>query len=124
MQSFINFWACDYRQAWRVFMKLNMSHIVKGLAAVAICSVIMLAANDPAQAVLEGSNRDRMEFLDFSESMIKTGLYAKTGKVTFNHDKKKYVRGVKRHNEPKIYQPDVYTWELAMNARLSVDRGL
>ena len=52
-------------------MKLNMSHIVKGLAAVAVCSVIMLASNEPAQAVLEGSNRDRMEYLDFSESMIK-----------------------------------------------------
>ena len=96
-------------------MKLNMGHVVKALAAVSVCAVIMLVANDPAQAVLEGSNRDRMEFLDFSESIIKSGLYAKTGKVTFNHDKKKYVRGVKRHNEPRIYQPDVYTWELAMN---------
>ena len=96
-------------------MKLNMSHIVKGLAAIAVCSVIIVATNDPAQAVLEGTNRDRMEYLDFSESVIKAGLYAKTGKVTFNHDKKKYVRGVKRHNEPRIYQPDVYTWQLAMN---------
>ena len=92
-----------------------MGHVVKGLAAVAVCSVIMLASNEPAQAVLEGSNRDRMEYLDFSENVIKAGLYAKTGKVTFNHEKKKYVRGVKRHNEPRIYQPDVYTWELAMN---------
>ena len=92
-----------------------MGHILKGLAAVAVCSVILLATNEPAQAVLEGSNRDRMEYLDFSENVIRAGLYAKTGKVTFNHDKKKYVRGVKRHNEPKIYQPDVYTWELAMN---------
>ena len=98
-----------------MFMKLNMSHIVKGLAAIAVCSVIIVATNDPAQAVLEGTNRDRMEYLDFSESVIKAGLYAKTGKVTFNHDKKKYVRGVKRHNEPRIYQPDVYTWQLAMN---------
>ena len=96
-------------------MKLNMIHVIKGLAAVAICSVIMLANTDPAQAVLEGSNRDRMEFLDFSETIIKDGLYAKTGKVTFNRNKKKYVRGIKRHNEPRIYQPDVYTWELAMN---------
>ena len=96
-------------------MKLNMSHVIKGLAAVTICSVIMLANTDPAQAVLEGSNRDRMEFLDFSETIIKDGLYAKTGKVTFNRNKKKYVRGIKRHNEPRIYEPDVYTWELAMN---------
>ena len=62
-------------------MKLNMSHIVKGLAAVAVCSVIMLASKEPAQAVLEGSNRDRMEYLDFSENLIRAGLYAKTSMV-------------------------------------------
>ena len=95
-------------------MKINMGHVVKGIAAIAVCSVITLSQTDPAQAVLEGSNRERMEFLDFSESIIKNGLYAKTGKDTFNRDKKTYVRGIKRHNEPKIYQPDVYTWELAM----------
>ena len=95
-------------------MKLNMSHIIKGLAVLGIGSVVVLLSMEPAQAILEGSNRDRMEYLDFSEKIIKNGLYAKTGKVTFNHNKKKFVRGVKRHNEPKIYQPDVYTWELAM----------
>ena len=68
-----------------------------------------------AQAVLEGTQRDRMEYLDFSEKRIRHGLYARTGKATFNHNKKNFVRGVKRHNEPKIYQPDVYTWELAMS---------
>ena len=96
-------------------MKLNMSYLIKGLAGIAICSAIMIATSEPAQAILEGSNRDRLEYLNYSETMIKDGLYAKTGKATFNRDKKKYVRGIKRHNEPRIYQPDVYTWELAMN---------
>lgn len=95
-------------------MKIDMSFLAKGLIGVAVCSAIMLVRTDPAQAILEGSNRDRMEYLDFSENMIKTSLYAKTGKATFNRSKKKFVRGVTRHNEPKIYQPDVYTWELAM----------
>ena len=95
-------------------MKLNMDHIIKGIIGLGICSVIMLLSTDPAQAVLEGNCRDRLEFLDFSESLIKHGLYAKTGRETFNTTKKKYVRGLKRHNEPKIYEPDVYTWELAM----------
>lgn len=95
-------------------MKIDMSFLAKGLIGVAICSAVMLVRTEPAQAVLEGSNRDRMEYLDFSENMIKSSLYAKTGKNTFNRSKKKFVRGIKRHNEPRVYQPDVYTWELAM----------
>ncbi len=96
-------------------MKLNMSHVIKGLAGLAVCSVILLLSMDPAQAVLEGTNRERLEYLNYSEVLIKDGLYARKGKVTFNNSKKRYVRGVKRHNEPRVYQPDVYTWELAMN---------
>lgn len=96
-------------------MKINMGYVVKGLAGLAICSVIMLLAMEPAQAVLEGNNRERLEYLNFSERLIKAGLYAKKGKMTFNTQKRRYVRGVKRHNEPRIYEPDVYTWELAMN---------
>lgn len=106
-------------------MKLKMSHIIPGLAGIAaICSVIMLCQNDPAEAVLEGSNRDRMEFLNFSETIIKDGLYARTGKATFNRAQKKFVRGVKRHNEPRIYQPDVYTWELALQEHRKKISGL
>lgn len=96
-------------------MKLNMGHIVKGLIGLAICSAIMIIHSKPAQAILEGSNREKMEYLDFSENIIKDSLYARTGKSTFNRERKTYVRGIKRHNEPKIYQPDVYTWELAMS---------
>ena len=100
-------------------MKLTMSHVLKGLAGLAICSAIMILSREPAQAILEGSNRDRLEYLEFSESLIKDSLYAKRGRNTFNNDQKKFVRGVKRHNEPRIYEPDVYTWELAMNEHRS-----
>jgi hypothetical protein len=55
-----------------------------------------------------------MEFLDFSENMIRDGLYAKQGRAVFNRDKKRFVRGIKENNAPHIYEPDVYTWELAM----------
>lgn len=70
----------------------------------------------PAEAILEGSNRERMEFLDFSEKMIRDGLYANPGKSTFSQERRSYLRGVRRHNEPHIYEPDVYTWHLAMEA--------
>lgn len=106
-------------------MKLKMSHIIPGLTGIAaICSVIMLCQKDPAEAVLEGSNRDRMEFLNFSETIIKDGLCASTGKATFNRAQKKYVRGIRRHNEPRIYQPDVYTWELALQEHRKKISGL
>jgi hypothetical protein len=70
----------------------------------------------PAEAVLEGSNRERMEFLDFSERMIRDGLYAKSGSSTFSSEKRSFLRGVRRQNEAHIYEPDVYTWHLAMEA--------
>ena len=106
-------------------MKLKMSHIVPELAGIAVvCSILMLFQHEPAEAVLEGSNRDRMEFLNYSENMIKNGLYAKSGRDTFNRSRKKYVRGVKRHNEPRIYQPDVYTWELALQEHRKKISGL
>ncbi len=96
-------------------MKLNMSHVLKGLAGLGICTVIVLLSMDQAQAVLEGSNRNRLEYLNYSENIIRDAFCAKKGRATFSKSKRRFVRGVKRHNEPRIYQPDVYTWELAMN---------
>jgi hypothetical protein len=46
--------------------------------------------------------------------MIRSSLYAKTGHGVFNRDQKRFVRGIKASNAPHIYEPDVYTWELAM----------
>jgi hypothetical protein len=66
-----------------------------------------------------------MEFLDFSEHMIREGLYPKSGHDVFDRDKKGFVRGVRPHNAPTIYEPDVYTWELAMaehNKKLALAR--
>lgn len=79
---------------------------------------IMLAAAfcSPAQAEIQGPLREQMEFLDFSETLIRDGLYAKTGRDVFNKNKRAFVRGIKEHNAPRIYEPDVYTWELAMAA--------
>lgn len=94
-------------------MRITVKSLVKGLTAAAFCAVLF-GQPQPAQAVLEGSNRDQMEFLDFSETMIRNGLYAQTGKAVFDRDKKAFVRGIKQHNSPRIYEPDVYTWELAM----------
>lgn len=92
-------------------MRATVNNILKGAAIFAVLGALVW---QPAYAVLEGSNRDQMEYLDFSETMIRNGLYAKTGKAVFNRDKKRMVRGIKESNAPHIYEPDVYTWELAM----------
>lgn len=84
-------------------------------ASFILTAIIILSAPQAAFAALEGSNRERLEYLDYSEVMIKDGLYAKKGHATYSPEKKAYIRGIVRHNEPHIYEPDVYTWELAMN---------
>lgn len=89
----------------RIGMKLTQVALALGLGFIAI---------QPAHAVLEGTMRDRMEMLDFSEGLIKQGLYPKTTHDVFSKSKRAFVHGVKQHNNPRIYEPDVYTWELAM----------
>lgn len=92
-------------------MPLAIKNLAKGIAIAGLFSV---TAWLPAHAILEGPNRDRFEHLDFSENIIRDSLYARTGQAVFNHDQKCFVRGIKESNAPHIYQPDVYTWELAM----------
>jgi len=93
-------------------MPITVKSLVGGITMAGLFS---LAACLPAHAVLEGPNRERFEHLDFSEHMIRSGLYAKSGKAVFNRDQKRFVRGIKESNAPLIYEPDVYTWELAMS---------
>ncbi len=93
-------------------MRLSISRLLKTAAAFAIMGVAITTS--PVMAELDGSMRDQMEFLDFSEHMIREGLYPKTGHDVFDRDKKGFVRGIRPHNAPMIYEPDVYTWELAM----------
>ncbi len=92
-------------------MPITVKSLVTGIAMAGLFS---LANCLPAYAVLEGPNRERFEHLDFSEHMIRSGLYAQTGRAVFNRDQKRFIRGIKESNAPHIYEPDVYTWELAM----------
>ncbi|MGM0600401.1 MAG: hypothetical protein ACQETH_11380 [Candidatus Rifleibacteriota bacterium] len=101
-------------------MRKNSILIAKRLLAAFLLALIVSL---PAFAVLEGSMRQQMEFLDFSENMIRDGIYPKTGHDVFDKNKRAYVHGIKEHNSPVIYEPDVYTWELAMaEHRKKLDR--
>lgn len=60
----------------------------------------------------------------FSEEIIKFSLYAKSSKDVYCYQKRKFVHGLPRVTLPFIYEPDVLTWQLAMqehNKMLAVD---
>lgn len=93
-------------------MRKYISSLAKGIALAALFGALSW---QPAQAELEGPIRDQMEFLNFSETMIRNGLYANSRHDVFNKNRKAFIHGIKPHNSPRIYEPDVYTWELAMS---------
>lgn len=77
---------------------------------------LWLAPRGDLPAETDGNMRQNLEKLDFSERMITGGIYAKSRHDVFQKERRKYVHGVQRTNLPFIYEPDVYTWELAMAA--------
>jgi hypothetical protein len=96
---------------WRNFMPVNLKKILKGVGFMTCLGLIIL---QPVSAEIEGPMREQMEYLDFSENIIRAGLYAKQGHDVFNKRKRTFIHGITEHNAPRIYEPDVYTWELAM----------
>ena len=92
-------------------MKFAINKKIKRLA-IAVGFGLIVA--QPAMAVLEGSLRNQLEFLDYSERLIHNGIYPVMSHDVFDKDKGKFVHGIPLQNAPIIYQPDVYTWELAM----------
>ena len=92
-------------------MRLSLKAVLKGLT-LAVCFGALTM--QPVKAELDGPIRDQMEYLDFSEHMIREGLYPKSSHDVFNKNKRAFVHGIRNHSHPHIYEPDVYTWELAM----------
>lgn len=91
------------------------SYILNAIKAMAVASIIGAALAPAAvKAELGGPTRSQMEQLDMSEHLIRNTLYAPKGRQVFNSKDRRFIRGVKVHNAPLIYEPDVYTWELAM----------
>ena len=85
------------------------------LAATAT-TVGALVLSSPATAVTDSPSRKILEMNQFSELSIKTSIYPKSSHDVFHKDSRKWERGMKRLTRPVIYEPDVYTWELAMAA--------
>lgn len=73
----------------------------------------ILWATGPARAVTDGPTRLFLEQRHFSEHLIKSSIYPKSRHDVYVKEKRKAVQGVNVQQQ-LIYEPDVYTWELAM----------
>lgn len=84
--------------------------------AVTATSIGALFFTGPATAVTESPMRKVLESNQFSEFLIKSSVYPKSSRDVFHKDTRKWEHGIPRVTRPTIYEPDVYTWELAMAA--------
>lgn len=82
-------------------------------AAVLSLPFCILWATAPARAVTDGTTRQVLEKHEFSEHLIRNSIYAKSRHDVFVKEKRKAVPGVSVQQQ-LIYEPDVYTWQLAM----------
>jgi len=90
---------------------------LKFVIPVAVLSLpfCILWATAPARAITDGPTRQFLENREFSEHLIKSSIYPKSRHDVFVKEKRKKVTGVNVQQQ-LIYEPDVYTWELAMAA--------
>jgi len=70
----------------------------------------------PSKAVTDGPTRQTLEANLFSELLIKSAIYPKSSHDVYSTEKRRYVHGLPNINKKLIYEPDVYTWEVAMAA--------
>ncbi|MBF0407436.1 MAG: hypothetical protein HQM10_08780 [Candidatus Riflebacteria bacterium] len=91
-------------------MKIN---VVKLLLCVIPVSLLLVFQ---ASSATDTPSRVLLERQYFSEYLIKATLYAKNSHDVYNHEERKFVHGLPRLLLPYLYEPDVYTWDLARSA--------
>lgn len=87
------------------------------IAGVLIIGFLILTALwiiAPVTAVTDGPLRRSLEDNRFGEDLIRLGIYAKSGHDVYNTRKRELEHGLPRLTKDFIYEPDVYTWELAI----------
>ncbi len=100
-----------------LFVHTEVEMRLKFVVPVAVLSLpfCILWATAPARAVTDGTTRQVLEKREFSEFLIRSSIYPKSRHDVFVKEKRKKVPGVSVQQQ-LIYEPDVYTWELAMAA--------
>jgi len=88
---------------------------LKFVIPVAVLSLpfCILWATAPARAITDGPTRQVLEKEFFSEHLIKSSIYPKSRHDVYVPEKRKAVHGMSLQQQ-LVYEPDVYTWELAM----------
>lgn len=64
--------------------------------------------------LFEGTIREQMERLDFSDKLIDASLRLNNGSKLYNSTANKYVRGIRAGDDRVIHEPDSFTWELTL----------
>ena len=81
-----------------------------------VCTVSLFLPVERSSAATDGRLRHEMEDLYFGEFLIRSSLYSVSRSDVYHPGKRKFIHGIPRIKTPFIYEPDVYTWELAMAA--------
>ena len=84
-----------------------------------VASFIFLSALwviNPVTAITDGTMRKNLESNGFNERLIEAAIYPKSSHDVYSQQKRQYVHGINRVTKDMIYEPDVYTWKLAMGA--------
>jgi len=76
----------------------------------------ILWVSNPVTALTDGPVRKSLEDNSFGERLIKASIYPVSTHDVYHKEKREFIHGIKRVNKEIIYEPDVYTWELAMAA--------
>lgn len=84
------------------------------LLLIASCAVIL--GTPKAKAELKGSTREVLEKVNFSNKSIDTLMKARSHKNYFNPLVGEYVNGVNSGNQPVVYEPDAYKWNMKTRA--------
>jgi len=84
--------------------------------AVSLFVIPILWLADPVTAVTDTPMRKNLEFHGFNERLIRCTLYPKSTHDVYQPEKREYINGLRRITKDLIYEPDKYTWELAMAA--------
>ncbi|MBF0502420.1 MAG: hypothetical protein HQM09_19935 [Candidatus Riflebacteria bacterium] len=93
---------------------MNKNYLVLAAASISMVGAFWLTS--PATAVTDGNMRRTLEDNHFSENLITSAIYPKSSHDVFHMENRVYIHGLPRVTRPHIYEPDTYTWELAMAA--------
>lgn len=84
------------------------------VVTIGVLLVTVFWLNEPVTGVTDGHMRRVLEASHFGERIIQATIYPKSSHDVYQKQKRQFVHGLPRVTQEYIYEPDVYTWELAI----------